>query len=557
MHSETEASDIDKIKFAGFSMGMSKEEIIEALSDDSKYLVYGVNSNRYVKLFYAPNKDTVYWSKNDKCLCSSEILIDKSSWDSTWNYGGGITKIVFSEWILENPLLIFENDYLIKLSTMVSIISEDYINLYNTLRTKYGTPIKKKYGGASHLEWSIKNDIIRLLDYTHLIKNKSVSIQLPVSIEFYRDGSRLECERKKEEYKIAHFKELVSINKGGFKVCGLSNGMKRNEVETELKKRYVKKFVDIYEHEDVNIQGKRFSSNEVKISAFNDEYMLLNLKYVDEKLCYVELRPESPISKTSYLFKEIIAFYSKQLKEDDVIVYKGQRDQLHDSILFVNQNTELHIQHDPRIGSSTAILLKSINAINEIKELLQAPLKLEIKDIANQIKESCLGGFKLFTEFKVNEEPEAYNDLDDIDPNVYPSCFTISTRIDDSHKQCMSRIEKTTFRSSNQASLVVCDSHITSISLYQYFQDDYLNNYSLLIDQMINLNSIFIDELTHIYGHANFCNLKDRKSVFWHLDGVLLEVVNTMAYDRVAISIRKYNPNDLILKKSKSRSLLD
>lgn len=557
MQFETKASDAE-LKFAGFKMGMSKEEILELLRDESIYLVYG-ESDRYVKLFYAPNKDTLYWDKNDNCLCTSELLVDKNSWDSTWNNGGGITKIVFSDWILEYPTLIFEKNHLIKLSTTVGFKYEDYLIFYTNLKSKYGSPVKKKYGNASYLEWSSKNDVFRISDYTHLINNKSYMANtgnsIKAIIQFYQQVNRIECVKIKEENKIAFFKNLVSINQGSLKVSGLSLGMKKHEVEYQLNVQ-----LENNDYSNTSINGIIISRGEFLISGFNGENFSLYLEFYDDKLSYVELGPRKSYigyKRNFILLKELIAFYSKRLNDDKIKVYYGQRDLYYDSILFVNHNSELNIYHDTRYPPYISITLKSSNQINEVRNQVVMPIKLKFQNMIKNVKESCIGGFKLFSEFKVDNDLRTSNEFDIIDPNVYQNCFITSPRVNDSRKQCVSETEESSLLSIHPT-IIVCDSYITSISLNYFLNSEYLEISRPLSMQLKSLfPNVFIDELTNMYGAPNICSLKERKSLYWHIDGLILELLNTTPYDRVAISFRKYTPNDLILKKSKTRNLLE
>lgn len=570
MQSETKASDTE-LKFAGFRMGMTKDEVVSNLKDEELYIVD--EGGRTGDFAFTHSENTGSWEN-----CGSEFL--------------EIGTIRYGDQILEYPRLYFVNEKLTYFSAIIRNNKDfDYDKLINTLKINYGKPSKEKKG---YLIFRKNGNILEISDNKY---------GYGTSFSFFSDVQKKECEKTKIYKERSFFDNLITKDGNSFKLLGIGLGERKKDVVNYLLTKYDSSslYYDYnadYESNPINWDQE----NEIiaKVKMPNSEYLSVYLNFYKQKLYSIEVQSWGwwEYGGSLYFFgitDKLIDTFQHRNKDLYIKVTKDRPEGAPaGSLLKCESNNVILTISNYQYSTRAYIGIEDQVVIKNKTENSSKQVRAEVKEIISHFPDSEVVSLKMneyfplrfkdnpYNESKsdnISEYISSYSNWRNIDLNYYPKSekivLTHNLEIDnDGLFDPNSEIKYYNYDDANDKRFLKLqlDKYLTQITrVYIVFVDKRIVSISFEVnmtdlfskkwrDSKLNLNTVFYEEMLKLYGQPSVIEKKTRKSIYWIVNGNLIEVITEedgVELSNPLISFRKYRSNDLLFKKSKVKSLTD
>jgi hypothetical protein len=552
-------------------MGMTKDEVVSNLKDEELFFIG--EGGRTGDFAFAHSENTGSWEN-----CGSEFL--------------EIATIRYGDQILEYPRLYFVNEKLTYFSAIIRNNKDfDYDKLINTLKINYGKPSKEKKG---NLIFRKNGNILEISDNKY---------GYGTSFSFFSDVQKKECEKTKIYKERSFFDNLITKDGNSFKLLGIGLGERKKDVVNYLLTKYDSSslYYDYnadYESNPINWDQE----NEIiaKVKMPNSEYLSVYLNFYKQKLYRIEVQSWGwwEYGGSLYFFgitDKLIDTFQHRNKDLYIKVTKDRPEGAPaGSLLKCESNNVIltisNYQYSTRayIGIEDQVVIKN-KTDNSSKQV-----RAEVKEIISHFPDSEVVSLKMneyfplrfkdnpYNESKsdnISEYISSYSNWRNIDLNYYPKSekivLTHNLQIDnDGLFDPNSEIKYYNYDDANDKRFLKLqlDKYLTQITrVYIVFVDKRIVSISFEVnmtdlfsekwrDSKLNLNTVFYEEMLKLYGQPSVIEKKSRKSMYWIVNGNLIEVITEedgVELSNPLISFRKYRSNDLLFKKSKVKSLTD
>ncbi len=595
----------DKMKFAGISMGISKDNLVNKLTNENNYLVYGGDGYRNNNFTFKFDEEEKYRTIYPVGSLEDLVLVDNNK-NNKWS---SISKIDYGDIVLEDPVFTFSKNTLVLLSTSITTSVKYYMSLVQQLTEKYGKPtiIGK---GITYLKYYSENDVIIISNnesYKQHVNRKDITVETRIQFKDTTFVHRYEIDKKSQEDNF--YNSIISLSDKAISVFGLTLGMNKSQCVMLLTRKFqipcCKSSTEEYE---VNYNSAGSDDND---QVYEDNDKLIDT--TSQKIDFPILFPDSNVYILTTYFKNnklySIDFITGQYS--NYPMYKRFKS-LIKSLEIKHKNLNLKITRNyPKgiagtsggesleynIGSEglnlgTAVwttngYLQLINhtIVNELKTNLETRIKEEYHELVGSLNVGeilCM---------KINSIPFKYNDItsygnwENIDPNIYSNMKRVTLEHSlhkDEHgyynsnselpysrrwlnDDYLSRETEGLYTYIQRAFISLSNDNISSIS----FEIRTTNNYDNYFEDkdipyseenQINFTRILVDLLKGVYGNPQTSKMNNRHSLYWKVNNNLLEVLigdGKIKYTVPQVSFRKYREDDIIFNINKKRGLLD
>jgi len=422
----------DKMKFAGISMGISKDNLVDKLTNENNYLVYGGDGYRNNNFTFKFDEEEKYRTIYPVGSLEDLVLVDNNNNDK-WS---SISKIDYGDIVLVDPVFTFSKNTLVLFSTRITTSVKYYISLVQQLTEKYGKPtiIGK---GITYLKYYSGNDVIIISNnesYKQHVNRKDVTVETRIQFKDTTFAHRYEIDKKSQEDNF--YNSIISLSDKAISVFGLTLGMKKSQCVMLLTKKFqipcCKSSTEEYE---VNYNSAGSDDND-QVYEDNDKLIDTTSQIIDFPIlfpdgneyilstCYYKNRLYS-INFSGNYNRYLSLIKTLELKYKDLNLNVKRNYPKGTAGTSGGESLEYNIRSEGlRLSTSVWTSQGYINLIdqsvvNVLKNYLQSLIKKEFVELISNLNTSeilCL---------KINSMPFNYNDItsygnwEDIDPNIY------------------------------------------------------------------------------------------------------------------------------------------
>lgn len=603
------------IKFAGITMGMKSEELINKIlsqedltaftyNQGERQLSFGDTLNLYV------NTDTIAESSlyNFRFNCFSYVLGTPIYYSTDPNQiCKKIYKLIFHNWVINNPNFIFENNSLVSFTGTIQMKNgEEYNDLVNGLNQKYG---KGSYKYPKTI-WR-SNNVVFSVNGPISIKDNYVKNPVSCSFEF-NDQNQIDlCINRKKNVFEREQNNLLVIDNKKIKLLGLSIGMSKQEVFNILSDKY-KEDLFGYNHKSNGVTflikklNQISNSNEIKYTdegwpivynpsflpdsfglslPFKDYKIDVTIGINDDQLSYLRVSsPYMDYKASADLYNSIQKKFYENNKSN-VSRVLNTRLNLFDEMKYRIDSDSLILYNNAIHGTSFCLFDHTIN--KKILKKENTHINSEIIRLLQSIDKGMILGLKVSDNYEYNENESGNNNSQSVNLNQiknnsviclkslrgYGSVYKTDGSLhpiwnpkstppyyEDAHeKYCCG---------SEFIEIFIKEGRINSISsciLPINYQD-----LTLLKNSKSEILSSITEHLNNKYGKGKEKIYSGRKSLYWIINDYIFELIleyktipqRNNIYENIDnlvafYCLREKTANDLILKNDSKKGLLD
>ena len=610
------------IKFAGITMGMKSEELINKIlsqedltaftyNQGERQLSFGDTLNLYV------NTDTIAESSlyNFRFNCFSYVLGTPIYYSTDPNQiCKKIYKLIFHNWVINNPNFIFENNSLVSFTGTIQMKNgEEYNDLVNGLNQKYG---KGSYKYPKTI-WR-SNNVVFSVNGPISIKDNYVKNPVSCSFEF-NDQNQIDlCINRKKNVFEREQNNLLVIDNKKIKLLGLSIGMSKKEVYNILSDKYKEDLLG-YNHKSngatflIKKLNQVSNSNEIKYTdegwpivynpSFLPDSFYLELPFKDYKIEVLIGINDNKISSVRVWRSGYSPYSGKDIDFYNSIFnkfYDNNKSVLHrvankkngmiiDQIACLLNSDSLSMNYTNYLNSAYISLFNSNNSKNLISNENNL-IDNEIMHLLQSIDQGKILGLKVGDNYACNENEKVDNNIQLVNFNQSKNssviCMKISSNISLQHS--VYKIDGSIYQllnpnpgppfyeSSNEKyccgsefiEILIKEGRINSIS--SCIHPVNYKDFTLLKNSKSEIVSNITKQLNNKYGKGKEKIYSGRKSLYWIINDYIFELIleyktipqrnnirqnveNLVAF----YCLREKTANDLILKNDSKKGLLD
>jgi len=560
-----------ELKFIGFRIGMSKEEVLQLINTTGDYTL--LVEDRKVTNISTTSIDSLRF----KYQCESEELCENGSL-------GSFDILEYRKWKINKPKIVFAKNKLVSFEGFIKISFQDLNDIYESIKNKYGLPITNNNGNS---EWILNGSVLKIQNPSYII-SLSKKYRSQSYVDNF-DGCKVSLENMKEfEYcksrknldYIAHYNNIIELKENKLLMFGLTLGLSKREVVSHFQKLYGEqglrnRIAYANEYEELNNEINYFEDS-IKLPM--DTFTLnthpyretINCHFYNNTLRMINIQIEMNTISTAGndfcigqmdILKKKYPNKTKRIQKllhscvDGILPNKKVKyEPCFDSLTLIYEGSKVIIVSN-RLSNGTFEMVS-----DKIEKQIQHDREMKyddfIKTMFSKVTEGRFSNLEIGNNPKrlVSRDSEYYHGKNDvIDKNVFGDSTDLERYININYLANGYRID----------SLVDLDIEVVSkkdtiVSISGVIYPSY--NHPMFVHNMLDqLSPKIINTLNSMYGDHKVLLYQKTKHYVWEIGNLILDIFQEYGNHKQSIffSIRKNTRQDFLLKSNINNSIVD